>query len=281
MIFSLYNKFGALNSPPVWEVIKTGLKYLGHRVDHHNDSADVAVIWSQLWAGRMRPNQQVWNQYQQSNRPVLVVEVGALQRGTTWRLMPNAQNCFLSSGNTSHRRQQLGVNIEDWHHSGREIIIALQRADSNQWAGLPALEQWVDDTIVRIRQHTDRPIVVRPHPRYRLGKLTQLCEIQSPNRLINTYDDYNISSSVKHTWALVNHNSNPAVTAVLHGTPAFVGYSSIAVPVSNLDFSQIENPLRPDRTQWANDLAWTEWTRDEIAKGLGLELAISMMTKVG
>ena len=95
--------------------------------------------------------------------------------------------------------------------------------------------------------------------------------------MVNTYDDYNISSSVKHTWALVNHNSNPAVTAVLHGTPAFVGSSSIAVPVSNLDFSQIENPLRPDRTQWANDLAWTEWTRDEIAKGLGLELAISMM----
>jgi hypothetical protein len=277
MLFSLYNQFGALNSPPVWNAVRDGLERLGHEVVYHNDQADVAVIWSQLWAGRMQPNQNVWNMYKQSNKPVLVVEVGALKRGLTWRLMPNGQNCFLSRGNTSQRRLQLGVDIKDWHHSGKEIVIALQRADSNQWKGQPSLEAWTDNTIVNIKKHTDRPIVVRPHPRYRLGKLAQSCEIRSPQRVVGTYDDYDISTSINHAWALVNYNSNPAVTAVLQGTPAFVGASSIAVPVANLDFSHIENPLRPDRTQWANDLAWSEWTVSEIGQGQGLDQAISMM----
>ena len=281
MIFSLYNKFGALNSQPVFDAISHGLQRHGHKVVYHDDCADVAVIWSQLWAGRMRPNQHVWHHYRQANKPVLVLEVGALQRGTTWRLMPNGQNCFLSTNNSSHRRQQLGIDMLDWHYSGKEIVIALQRADSNQWAGQPSLEDWVNSTIASIRQHTDRPIVVRPHPRYRLGRINHVCEIQQPQRMTNTYDDYNIAKSVKRAWALVNHNSNPGVTAVLHGTPSFVGTSSIAGPVANLDFSKIENPLRPDRTQWVNDLAWTEWTTDEISQGQGLEQAVSMLSQPG
>jgi hypothetical protein len=281
MHFSLYNQFGAMNSPPVWHAVQAGLTRLGHTVDHHNDSADAAVIWSQLWAGRMRPNQQVWHQYRQANKPVLVVEIGALQRGVTWRVMPNGQNCLLSTNNTSRRRQHLGIDMLDWHCTGKEIIVALQRADSNQWAGQPSMEDWVDNTIASIRQHTDRPIVVRPHPRYRLGQINHACEIRQPERMSNTYDDYNIAKSVKHAWALVNHNSNPGVTAVLHGTPAFVGPSSMAESVANLDFSTIENPLRPDRTQWVNDLAWSEWTIDEISQGQGLDHAVSMLAQPG
>jgi hypothetical protein len=229
----------------------------------------------------MRPNQQIWNQFRQANKPVLVVEVGALQRGETWRLMPNGRNCFLSTNNSGHRRQQLGIDMFDWHCAGKAIVIALQRADSNQWAGQPSMENWVDTTIESIRQHTDRPIVVRPHPRYRLGQINHACEIQHPQRMPNTYDDYNIAKSVKHAWALVNHNSNPGVTAVLHGTPAFVGASSMAGPVANLDFSTIENPLRPDRTQWVNDLAWSEWTISEISQGQGLDHAVSMLAQPG
>ena len=36
------------------------------------------------------------------------------------------------------------------------------------------------------------------------------------------------------------------------------------------DLSQIENPLRPDRTQWIEQLAHTEWTIPEIESGIPL-----------
>jgi hypothetical protein len=41
--------------------------------------------------------------------------------------------------------------------------------------------------------------------------------------------------------------------------------------VANLGLAQIENPLRPDRTQWIEQLAHTEWTIPEIESGLPLQ----------
>ena len=59
MNISTFNKFGALNSGPVFEAFRNGCKKHRIRVSEHNMSADVAVIWSQLWTGRMAPNRAV------------------------------------------------------------------------------------------------------------------------------------------------------------------------------------------------------------------------------
>ena len=73
------------------------------------------------------------------------------------------------------------------------------------------------------------------------------------------------------SWAVVNHNSNVGPITALNGVPAFVGIDSYAASVGNFDIARIENPLMPDREQWANDLAYTEWTVDEIAAGEPLD----------
>ena len=54
--------------------------------------------------------------------------------------------------------------------------------------------------------------------------------------------------------------------------PAFVSPSSLAYDVGNdIDFlHDIENPIMPDRIQWRNDYAWTEFTIEEIKQGLPL-----------
>jgi hypothetical protein len=66
---------------------------------------------------------------------------------------------------------------------------------------------------------------------------------------------------------VVNWNSGPGSQAILNGVPAFVGASSLAAPVGNLDLSAIENPVRLDRTEWLEQLAHTEWTLEEIETG--------------
>ena len=53
MIFGTFNKFGALNSKPVFEAFSNSVKDRGWIVSEHNLNADVAVIWSVLWNGRM------------------------------------------------------------------------------------------------------------------------------------------------------------------------------------------------------------------------------------
>ena len=268
MRFSIYNNYGALNSAPVLDAVKQGLQCAGHSVSYHDDSADVAVIWSQLWAGRMRPNQAVWNTYRSSGRDVLVVEVGAIQRGTTWRLMTNGSNQMQTTGNSSARFNQLGMSLHPWRNTGDYILIACQRPESQQWVGQLPQDQWLAKTVDRIRKHSDRSIHIRAHPRYSMRNLPTGCVADRPSKVPDTYDDFDFACAIDRAWCVINHNSNPAVNAVMQGVPVFVDQTSMAAPVGNLDLAQIENPLRPDRTQWAWDLAHTEWRVEEIAQGL-------------
>ena len=74
---------------------------------------------------------------------------------------------------------------------------------------------------------------------------------------------------------MINWNSGPGVQAVINGVPAFVGNSSLASPVANLDLKNIENPSRPDRTQWVDFVASTEWTVEELATGYPIQRLLS------
>jgi hypothetical protein len=112
-------------------------------------------------------------------------------------------------------------------------------------------------------------MIIRPHPRQRIAEIPG-CVIESPRPIPGTYDSFDYDQCLKTTWAVVNHNSGPGTQAILNGVPAFVGASSLAAPVANLDLAQIENPLRPGRTQWIEQLAHTEWTIPEIESGLPL-----------
>jgi hypothetical protein len=265
---SIFNRFGALNSVPVFEAFRQGCKKHGIRVTEHNSAADVAVIWSQLWAGRMAPNQDIWQEFKSSGRPVIVMEVGQLMRGVIWKMGINGVNAraWWGEGTEPDRVKKLAMRLQPWNQ-GDHILIAMQRSDSEQWAGLPAPEQWLTQTIDHIREHTDRPIVVRPHPRQRLKHIPGV-QIQQPQALRGTYDEFDFRSSLGRAWAVVNENSGPGSQAIIDGVPAFVGAYSMAAPVANTDFSLIEKPHMPDRAVWLEQLCHTEWTLGEIAAGL-------------
>jgi len=274
---SIFNQFGALNSVPVFTAFREGCKHHRMRVTEHNMSADVAVIWSQLWAGRMASNQAVWQEFVSSGRPVIVMEVGQLMRGVTWKIGINGVNAraWWGEGSDPDRPKKLAVRLQPWHQ-GDHILIAMQRSDSEQWAGLPPAEQWLKQTIARIREHTDRPIVVRPHPRQRLPFIPGV-KIQQPQSLRGTYDEFDFRRNLTDAWAVVNENSGPGSQAVLDGVPAFVGAYSMAAPVANMDFAMIEKPLMPDRAEWLEQLCHTEWTVSEIRSGLPLGRLLSRL----
>ena len=138
MKISLFNNFGAKNSVPVFQAIAQGLAAQGHTVVYHDPTADVAVIWSMLWAGRMRPNQEVYTTFRHQSRPVIVAEVGMLQRGQTWKIGINGTG--ISSYNFDNliagRADNLNLKLHPWRN-GSNIVIAMQRQDSEQWHGQP------------------------------------------------------------------------------------------------------------------------------------------------
>ena len=277
MKFSLFKEYGALNSKPVFAAFEHSLKAAGHTAVENDMSADVAVIWSVLFHGRMSKNQQVWEKFRQQNKPVIVLEVGGINRGTTWKVGVNGINrdaYFGDDGNDSSRAKQLGIKLKPWRQDGDYILICGQHDKSLQWQNMPRMSKWVMNTIEAIQKHSSRPILFRPHPRCRLEAIEHQYKNvhrQEPHKIQGTYDDFDMT--FKNAWATVSYSSNPGIHSVLQGIPAFVGSSSLAYEAGNdIDFlHDIENPLKPDRQQWLNDYAWTEYTIDEITAGIPLK----------
>jgi hypothetical protein len=270
MIFDFYNKFGALNSAPIFDAFEQGLRNQGHTITKHTRNGDVAVIWSVLWSGRMRENQAVWNHYRKQNKPVIVLEIGCLVRGTTWKVGINGINSgsyFSPTGQDDTRKKQLGLNLKPWKNQGTEILVCTQHDKSQQWEKNLPLREWTAGVISEIRKFSQRPIKIRPHPR---------CVFNPGifDSKVTKSTERDIEKEFNSAWAVVNYSSNPGVESIINGVPAFVDGKSLASPVANLDLKNIENPNRPERSQWLNDLAWTEWTVEEMSKGIPQKLLI-------
>ena len=98
----------------------------GHTINS-NDSvndADVNVIWSVLFNGRMSPNKHIWSSCRKKNKPVIVLEVGGIKRGTTWKVGLNGINRdaeFGSNNMDSSRASEQGLLLKPWKSDGQFI----------------------------------------------------------------------------------------------------------------------------------------------------------------
>lgn len=275
MKFSLFTKYGALNSTLVFSAFENSLMNNNHIVVFNELDADVAVVWSVLWKGRMQPNQRVWNYFRSKNKPVIVLEVGNFIRGTTWKIGINGigkRNYCLPELADTARPAALGLTLSPWTTSGEFILICGQQSESLQWYGQPAIEKWFVDTIQQLQRKTQRPIILRPHPRSKLTDIEKQFKNvyrQNPQQIKNTYDSFDLNFD--NVYATVNWNSNPGVNSIISGIPAFVGPDSLAYDVAETDISNIESLTLKNRDSWLTTLSYTEYTLSEIAEGIPLQ----------
>tara|TARA_B100000579_G_scaffold352243_1_gene306596 strand:+ start:867 stop:1745 length:879 start_codon:yes stop_codon:yes gene_type:complete len=277
MKISCFTNHGPLNSKPVFDAFLKSIKRSGDIVLVNTDDGqcDVAVIWSVLWQGRMANYQKIWQDYRSKNKPVIVIEVGGIKRNETWKIGINGINREADFANQqvgdNERWKKFNIELQPWKQTGNNIIICGQHTRSHQWRNNPPMSKWFDNQITEIRKYTDRPIIIRPHPRNHViidTKKYKDVKIVGPVRDRKTYDDTDLAERLKTAWAVVSHSSNPAMTAVFSGIPVYVSEASLSYDVGNSTFQNIDNPNMPDRKQWANKLAYTEWWTDEIAQGL-------------
>jgi hypothetical protein len=262
----------AQNSGPVITALLNSLKQAGINLQVNSWDADAVIIWSVLWSGRMAANQAVWHHYRKQGRPVIVVDVGALYRGETWKIALNSITAAGYYGHTENldwdRPRKLGISLAINLSRNPRIVVAAQHARSLQVADLVSTEDWIVQQVKRLREVTDRPIVVRPHPRSPLDtaglvSLPKDIVIEQPQKLVNTYDSYNLAFDCH---AMINYNSGPGIQSALAGTRPMVDRSSLAYPVS-IPIQDIEKPYTVDRDQWLVEICHTEYTVEEIKKG--------------
>ena len=262
----------ALNSGPVMSRVLDCLQARGFKTEENSMNSDAAVIWSVLWHGRMARNELVYRHYRNQNKPVIVVEVGALYRGTTWKISLNNVTADGYYGHTEKldldRPRKLGISLAQPIKSNPYIIIAAQHRNSLQLEGVD-LEAWVMQQVNELKQHTDRPIHVRPHPRCKLqtDRIPKTVEYEIPHKVSNTYDNFDMHFDCH---AVVNYNSGPGIQAAISGTRPIVDKTSLAAPVA-VSIDNIEKTYEIDRDRWLVEICHTEYTVKEIEQGLWLQ----------
>ncbi len=254
---------------PVMERFISALKGETVRLFEYDEFShcDVAVIWSLLWTRAER--KRIYYHYRDLGIPVVVLEVGALRRNVLWKVGINGinGNAVWAQPN-GNRFSKLGIPTKDWRTTGSHIVVCGQNPLSEEWR-LGSMEDYLQQTICELRRHTDRPIVIRPHPRAPIKPIMVPKGVTvSLPKPTGEQDNFDFNKSIESAWAVVSHNSNPGIQAALSGVPVFCDDSSLAAPVGNLKLADIENPQMPNRADWVNRLAFTEFTVDEIAEGL-------------
>jgi len=163
---------------------------------------------------------------------------------------------FKNKGMPSDRWEKLGKKLEKLH-KGEDIILCGQVPwDANVQE--IRFEDFLSESLREIRKYTDRNIIFRPHPLYQLPRIDNTEYSRGP-----------LQFDLDRAHVFVVYNSNISVDAVIHGVPVFAGNdNTMAWDVCNTDIRFIENPLYFDRQQWAYDLAYTQWTPDEMRQGL-------------
>lgn len=165
---------------------------------------------------------------------------------------------FQKRAHDNTRASALKIAPAPWRPPGRYILLAGMGAKGARAEGYRP-EEWERAAIAEIRKHTDRPIIYRPKPS---------CKESGPIEGTHFSPKTQVATDVlKRSHAVVTHHSNLAVDALIMGVPAFC-WDGVAKPLSLQDLSQIETPVRPEaRAQWIADIAWTQWSIDEMRKG--------------
>ena len=121
------------------------------------------------------------------------------------------------------------------------------------------LEEWLDNVQEKIKQHTDRPIIIRT----KQGRSTRV------------NDDTMEMALDRDVHCLVTFSSIAAGEALLHGKPAITLGPNAAGPLCSHFISEIENPRRPSLDEveaWARHIAYCQFTEMEMRDGTAWEI---------
>jgi len=119
------------------------------------------------------------------------------------------------------------------------------------------MDTWRAQVVDGIKQHTDRPIVIRE-------------KASRPERIAKT-----IYEELDNAYAVVTLQSIAATEAILYGVPAFGLAPNASTPVSSSDLTQIENPYYPEDDlvyKWACHLAYGQFHIDELKNGTAYKI---------
>lgn len=162
------------------------------------------------------------------------------------------------------------IDVRDWQRYGDYVLFSLQLDGDSALNRLLYndidYKEYCYKKILEIKEHTDRPIVIRNHPLdASVGKF--LSTKFKDDTSVTFSDNENLYDDLNNAWCMVTYNSTSCVEAMLHGVPVITLDSSAVTHLLNFSLDNIEKDFFPDREELLKRIAFMQWTGEECSSG--------------
>jgi len=173
----------------------------------------------------------------------------------------------------SDRFDKFNITIDAWKKNGKHIVICPPTGYLTQTIDLRA--DWAQASIQTIKDNSDRSIVIRPKPGITtVEPYIKLCKQYKNVTISENTKEKPLSEDIEDAWALVAPASAASIEAIIAGVPVFTGGYSPAKNVGLQDLTRIEEPIYPNRLPLLYNLAYSQFSIEEIESGFMLEFLI-------
>ena len=167
----------------------------------------------------------------------------------------NGRADFNNNYSKSDRWINAGIELKNWKRSG-EYYLVMGQVDGDMSIKDVDINNWYRHISGELLEKTDKPIYFRAHP---LSRKYIDC--------LSTMDG-DLHVALSNACGVITYNSNSGVDAILAGVPTMAqDRGSMTWGVCAKSVNQLIDYAYPDRNQWAYNLAYTQWTLDELKDG--------------
>jgi len=242
------------------DAMAQGIKRHGINVERLTEmeihlAGDVAVCWGwRIGLELFRPN-PVAN--------VLVMERGYIGNRRSWSGCGwnglNGRADFVNENSPPDRFADNFADLMQPWKDGGDYILLMGQVPGDQSVAHLDIRGWYQAAIEACSA-LDMPVMFRAHP--------MAGSTPTPDGAIGLSGE--LSSALAGAAAVITCNSNSGVDAALAGVPVYaLDEGSMAWDVARHDVTQ--DPIRPDRSQWASNLAYAQWNLYDVQTGVAWE----------
>lgn len=149
------------------------------------------------------------------------------------------------------------------------ILFILQTERGWQYDNLEPYKDWARKTLLRLREYTDRPVVLRAHPNHAREPLDYIsANIKSCTYEYGERARQSSIDSIRSASAVITHSSSAAIEAYIEGVPVFaldkrcLGYNHFFNDLSKINELSVYN--WDNRYQNLCNWAMTTWHIEEF-----------------
>ena len=176
---------------------------------------------------------------------------------------------FKNENSKPDRFNNLNLKIRPWRKwtPDNHVLIVGQNLFDASLFGID-FTMWVSNTIKHLLKKTNRKIVVRDHPENK-EQLKNFIDVKFGYTEQVVYSNSGtIYDDLKNAHCTVSYTSGSSIDSIFEGVPVITcSEYNFLWPISTHTLEDVENPRTGDREQLLYNLAYAQWSVQEIKDG--------------